>query len=83
MHDPDRRADADKARVLGGLRSHKQKPKSEPRTPDALSLLDLARVTSEAMRDTLTLENTVERSRAVAELVNVALCIRDRYERLR
>jgi len=71
MHDPARVDDADGARRRGGR--NRRRPKVKPVEPFHLgSVDDIVRLLETAIADTLVLENSLGRSRALAHLAQVA-----------
>ena len=74
MHDPEHAEEMQEARRLGGLRRRREKV-----TQDAYSVGDLEdvgevrRLLQIAVLDTLSLENSIARSRTLADLSQVAL----------
>ncbi len=73
-HDPDHAQDAAEARRLGGLRRRKENAVSGAFDYEGLeSVVQIRRLLEVAVLDTLSLENSIARSRTLAYLAQVAL----------
>ncbi len=73
-HDPDHAAEAAEARRLGGLRRRRESVVSGTYAIDGLgSIPDIRRLLEIAVTDTLSLENSIARARALAYLAQTAL----------
>ena len=73
-HDPDHAAEAAEARRLGGLRRRRESVVTGTDAIDGLgSVRDIRRLLEIAVTDTLSLENSIARSRALAYLAQTAL----------
>ncbi len=73
-HSPDHKAEAAEARRLGGLRRRREKTVQGAYEFEGLQNVDdVRRLLEIAVMDTLGLENSVARSRAIAYLAQVAL----------
>jgi hypothetical protein len=74
MHDPEHAKEAQEARRLGGLRRRKEKAvQSAYDVGELEDVGDVRRLIKIAVVDTLSLENSIARSRTIAYLSQVAL----------
>jgi len=73
-HSPDTRQEAEEARRLGGLRRRKERTVAGAYVFEGLeAVIDIRRLLEIAVLDTLSLENSVARSRTLAYLAQTAL----------
>jgi hypothetical protein len=73
FHDPARSEEVEEARRLGGLRRRRERTVSTIYDFQGLrSIADILRVLESVVTDTLSLDNSVERSRALAQLSEIA-----------
>lgn len=86
MHSPSHAEDVKEARRLGGARRRREKTVALAYDFEGLrSIADILRVLESAVSDTLALDNSVQRSRALGQLCETARrCLdRDQEERIR
>ena len=80
-HAPESREDATEARRLGGLRRRREGTVGGAYALEGFRTgADLQRVLELALADTLELENSIARSRALAQLVSVGVRVKERAE---
>ena len=81
MHSPEHAEEVAEARRLGGLRRRKEKAVSGAYDFEGLgSILRIRRLLEVAILDTLSLENSVARSRTLAYLAQVAVNLLEKGE---
>jgi len=74
MHSPERVKEVQEARRLGGLRRRRESTISSAYQFDSLNSVDgIRRIVEVAVLDTLSMENSIARSRTLAYLAQVAL----------
>ena len=85
FHDPSRAEEVEEARRLGGLRRRRERTVCAIYDFQGLrSIADIVRVLESVVSDTLSLDNSVERSRALAQLSEIArrCVVYDQEERI-
>lgn len=82
FHSPDRAEEVEEARRLGGLRRRRERTVARVYDYQGLrSIDDILRVLESTVSDTLSLDNSVDRSRALAQLCEIGRrCLASDYE---